>query len=75
MSRTEQFPACLRRLRIQRRYSQRGLSELCGLSKNSVNDYERGKRSPSIEAAAQLADVLGVTMDYLCKGDGGQEAV
>lgn len=65
---TNQFPDRLQMLRRQHKYSQRALSELCGLSKNMVNLYEQGKRVPSIEAAAQMADILGVTMDYLCKG-------
>jgi transcriptional regulator with XRE-family HTH domain len=28
--------------------------------------YESGKRRPTIENAARLADYLGVSLDYLC---------
>ena len=36
--------------------SRRVLSELCGLSKNSIARYERGERVPSITDAEALAD-------------------
>lgn len=65
---TEQFPERLRKLRERRRISRRVLSELCGLSRNMVTLYEQGKRVPTIETAAQMADVLGVTLDELCLG-------
>jgi len=66
---TERFPERLQKLRERRRISRRVLSELCGLSKNSIARYERGERVPNIEAAAILADFFGVTMDSLCLGE------
>lgn len=63
---TELFPKRLRELRMRRRICRSTLSELCGLSKNMVGRYERGEIIPSIEAAAQLADFFGVSLDYLC---------
>lgn len=59
------FSKNLRQLRERRRISRRVLSELCGLSKNSIARYERGQRCPSIKNAEVLADFFGVTLDYL----------
>ena len=60
-----EFPQRLRELRERKRISRRVLSELCGLSKNMVNRYERGERVPSLTDAQNLADFFGVSLDYL----------
>ncbi len=62
---TSTFSKNLRRLRERRRISRRVLSELCGLSKNSIARYERGERVPSLPDAAVLADFFQVTLDDL----------
>ena len=59
------FSKNLRQLRERRRVSRRVLSELCGLSKNSIARYERGERVPSLPDAAALADFFQVTLDDL----------
>lgn len=46
--------------------SRRVLSELCGLSKNSIARYESGERVPSITDAEALADFFEVSLDRLC---------
>ena len=61
-----EFPKRLRQLRKRRGISQQVLSELCGLSKNVVNQYERGGRLPSFKALMALADFFEVSLDYLC---------
>lgn len=52
------FPERLRRLREERRpvRSMATVSELCGLEKSAVRRYERGERTPSMEALIALAD-------------------
>lgn len=35
------------------------------MSKNTIARYERGERVPSLTDAAQIADALGVSLDYL----------
>lgn len=55
------FPERLRRLREERR----PVSELCGLEKSAVRRYERGERTPSMEALIALADYYEVSLDYL----------
>lgn len=60
------FPARLREMRERKRLSRRVLSELCGLSKNSIARYERGERVPSLADAEALADFFEVSLDCLC---------
>lgn len=62
---TTEFPKQLRKLREQRGVSCRLLSQLCGLSKNSIIRYENGERIPSLADAAVLADFFGVSLDHL----------
>ena len=59
------FPQRLRQLRERKRVSRRVLSELCGLSKNMITNYERGEKSPTGESLECLADFFDVTMDEL----------
>jgi transcriptional regulator with XRE-family HTH domain len=44
-------------------YSQRGLSQAAGLSKNMVGMYEADRTQPSLYALISLADVLGISID------------
>lgn len=62
---TSAFSQNLRRLRERRRISRRVLSELCGLSKNMIAQYEQGQRCPSVKNLEILADFFDVTMDEL----------
>lgn len=59
------FSKNLRQLRERRRISRRVLSELCGLSKNSIARYERGEQVPTSDALKALSDFFGATMDEL----------
>ncbi|MDY5327006.1 MAG: helix-turn-helix transcriptional regulator [Gemmiger sp.] len=43
------FPERLRSLRNEKGWSQQRLAEELGLSKSSVNMYERGEREPGFE--------------------------
>ena len=60
-----EFPARLRKLREERRQSRVVVSELCGLDRGAVRCYERGERSPTLEALVALADYFEVSLDYL----------
>lgn len=59
------FPQRLRAMRERKRVSRRVLSELCGLSKNMIAQYERGTRTPTGDSLERLANFFGVTMDEL----------
>jgi len=52
-------------LRKQLKWSQDDLAKKIGTSGPIIGRYERDEIKPSIEVAAKLADMLGVTIDYL----------
>ena len=55
----------IRKLRKERGLSITGLAEKIGVSYQSLQRYEAGKREPSIQALTKLADFFDVTVDYL----------
>jgi transcriptional regulator with XRE-family HTH domain len=57
----------LRRLRLERRLSQRDLSSP-GVTYAYISRIEAGARSPSVKALRKLAERLGVSVDYLETG-------
>lgn len=52
-------------LRAEQGWSQQRLADELGISKSSVNMYERGAREPSFETTEAIADLFNVDMDYL----------
>src|SRR2546428_13652183 len=65
----------LRRLRLERGFSQRDLSSP-GVSYAYISRIEAGARRPSVKALRMLAQKLGVTAEYLETGSeiGASEA-
>lgn len=59
------FGQRLKELRNDRGISQNELSKHIGVSKSSVNMYERGEREPGFETLDAIADFFNVNMDYL----------
>ena len=59
------FPERLKELRSKAKLSGRALSELIGLSKETISRYERGEREPGARAVLHLAKFFGVSTDYL----------
>jgi len=55
----------LRALREEHGWSQRELARLCGFGETQISKYEAGVVDPSASNLALLADVLGVSADYL----------
>ncbi|MHB1422112.1 MAG: helix-turn-helix transcriptional regulator [Gemmataceae bacterium] len=49
----------MRALRMVGRYTRSELAASSGVSEGGIRDYERGRRSPSLDAAARLAHALG----------------
>lgn len=62
------FSKRLRELRAERSLSQQGLSDRLGISKSSINMYERGEREPGFQTVSALADLFEVDIDYLLGG-------
>ena len=59
------FHERLRQLRTEKRISQQALADQLGISKSSINMYERGEREPGFEMMEAIADYFNVDMDYL----------
>lgn len=59
------FSERLKKLRGERKLSQAGLAKAIGISKSSINMYERGEREPGFETMRSLADYFGVDVDFL----------
>lgn len=52
-------------LRKKQKWSQDELAKKVGTSAPIIGRYERNEIKPSIETAKNIADALGVTLDYL----------
>lgn len=65
------FGIRVRRIRLDRRWSQQELSLRAGISTPHISSIERGKRYPSLEYAMRMAEALGVPLHALC--DEGSE--
>ena len=59
------FNKRLLELRKAKGWSQPQLAKRIGTSGPIIGRYERGEMMPSIEVAMKLAQVFGVTLDYL----------
>ena len=70
----EGFAKRLRELRKQKDLSQSELGKLASLHYTHIGRYERGASRPSGDTLKRLADVLGVTSDYLLEGAADEAA-
>lgn len=68
MAANEVFAQRLKQLRQRRHISRTVLSELCGLSRSAVFNYESGA-APSLSSLIAMADFFGVSTDYLLGRD------
>ena len=55
-------------LRRQQNWSQGDLAHRLNISPSAIGMYEQGRREPSLDTAARLAEVFGVSLDYLITG-------
>lgn len=68
-----EFGIRLRYLRKKVNFSQFELANKIGVSKSSINMYERGEREPGFETLEAIADFFNVDMNYLIGGASEQE--
>ncbi|MDE6031319.1 MAG: helix-turn-helix transcriptional regulator [Oscillospiraceae bacterium] len=57
--------ARLKQLRKEQGYSQKRLAEILGITQQAVCKYENMSVEPDIQTLIMLADLFGVTVDYL----------
>lgn len=60
----------LQTLRLARGLSQSQLAKVAGVPLGTLQGWERGRRTPLLDAAAKLADALGCTLDELAGREG-----
>lgn len=58
-----------RATRLSRNMTQRELAERSRTTINTVSSIERDRVAPSAEILARLSAVLGVSLDWLMRGD------
>lgn len=59
------FSNNLRSLRKYREYTQQDVALKLGIDRTTYNKYETGKSEPDYEILRKLADLFGVSTDYL----------
>lgn len=59
------FNTRLKELRTSKDLTQQKLAEFIGISKSSINMYERGEREPGLDLIENIADFFNVDLDYL----------
>ena len=59
------FSKTLRVLRTNVALSQQALADIIGISKSSINMYERGEREPGFKNLYKIAVYFNVDMNYL----------
>ena len=55
-------------LRRQRNWSPGELAGMLHISPSAIGMYEQGRREPSLTIVAALAEIFGVSLDYLVTG-------
>lgn len=60
-------------LRKKQKLTQAELAEKLNYSDKAVSKWERGESIPDIETLKNVADLFGVTVDFLLKENAGQE--
>lgn len=69
------FGEKISKLKKLKKMSQVELAEKTGISRDAISKYERGDVIPSIEYAKRIADVLGVSLDYLVSESDQEEVL
>lgn len=65
MAANKVLPGRIRYLREKAQLKRCVLSELCGLSKETIKRYEEGAAEPLASSLEAMADYFHVTTDYL----------
>jgi len=59
----------IKRLRLEKEWTQDDLSRRLGVTSKAISFYELDKRKPSSESLIKIAEIFGITLDELVKGD------
>ncbi|USK77729.1 helix-turn-helix domain-containing protein [Peribacillus frigoritolerans] len=59
------FAKRFKELRLKNNYSMQAIGEKAGVGKSSIAAYESGEKKPTTDRLTVLAEILGVSTDYL----------
>ena len=59
------FAETLKKIRIEKGYSQQSLAKKAGVSQTAVYSWEKGERKPKLEQLRRIATALDVTIGEL----------
>ena len=62
----------LSELRKKNKLKEKDVADILHLDHSSISCYERGKAEPSIDILSKLAEIYGVSLDYLVNGKDNQ---
>jgi len=57
------------RARKAKKLTREDLADLVAVTQGCIGHYETGRREPSLDTLVALSNILGVTTDYLLKGE------
>jgi hypothetical protein len=60
------FGERIKQLRTSQNLTQSQLGEAIGLSKQAINDIEKGRRLTTVDKALAIAQFFNTTVEYLC---------
>ena len=60
------FAERLKEARTKAKINQASLAECCGINQSSISSFEKGTSAPNLEVAANMAERLGVSLNWLC---------
>ncbi|MFS4469605.1 helix-turn-helix domain-containing protein [Maribacter sp. 2210JD10-5] len=63
------------KIRKEKKLSQVDVASYVGVSRDAISKYERDDIVPSVENANKIAQILGVSLDYLMSEDDNLEVV
>lgn len=63
------FKKNLKQMRKKHGWKKAELAEKCGVSKDTISNWEKGKAKPTIEELISLANALNVTTDTVLRND------
>src|ERR1700724_3422052 len=66
----QELGARLRALRAERGWTQRELDSRLGILQSKLSKYESGPHQPSLRTLVRMANLFGVSTDYLLTGTG-----
>lgn len=55
----------IRKLRKQKKYTQKQLGEICGIADSNIRKYETGTQNPKLETLQKIASALDVPVEML----------